>query len=42
VAARLARPGALREGVLAGQDRRLQAFTPQAVETVLRGYLDAL
>jgi glycosyltransferase involved in cell wall biosynthesis len=41
VAARLARPGALREGVLAGQDRRLQAFTPQAVETALRGYLDA-
>jgi L-malate glycosyltransferase len=42
VAHRLATPGPLRTAVLAGQERRLQAFTPRAVETALRGYLDAL
>lgn len=39
---RLARPGPLREAVLAGQDRRLQAFSPPAVEATLRGYVDSL
>jgi len=33
---------ALREAVLAGQDRRLPAFAPPAVERALRGYLDSL
>lgn len=33
---------ALRSQVLAGQDRRLQAFSPEAVEASLRGYVDAL
>ena len=33
---------ALRASVLAGQDRRLAAFAPAAVEKALRGYLDAL
>ena len=33
---------ALREAVLAGQDRRLPAFAPPAVEGALRGYLDSL
>ena len=42
MAQRLAAPGPLREAVLAGQDRRLQAFTPAAVEATLRGYLDSL
>jgi hypothetical protein len=28
--------------VLAGQDRRLPAFAPQAVESALRGYLESL
>jgi glycosyltransferase involved in cell wall biosynthesis len=42
LAARLARPGAFRDAVLAGQDQRLAAFTPAAVEAALRGYLDAL
>ncbi len=32
----------LRQAVLAGQDRRLAAFAPQAVETALRGYLESL
>jgi len=42
MAFRLARPGPLREAVLAGQDERLQAFAPAAVESALRGYLDSL
>jgi glycosyltransferase involved in cell wall biosynthesis len=42
VAARLARPGPLRDDVLARQERRRAAFAPPAVETALRGYLDAL
>jgi hypothetical protein len=32
----------LREAVLAGQDRRLPAFAPAAVEAALRGYLESL
>jgi glycosyltransferase involved in cell wall biosynthesis len=39
---RLARPGPLRDAVLAGQDRRLHAFSPPAVEAALRGYMDSL
>ena len=31
----------LREAVLAGQDRRLPAFAPAAVEEALRGYLES-
>ena len=31
----------LREAVLAGQDRRLPAFAPAAVEAALRGYLES-
>ena len=31
----------LREAVLAGQDRRLPAFAPAAVEGALRGYLES-
>jgi glycosyltransferase involved in cell wall biosynthesis len=42
MAHRLAAPGPLREAVLAGQERRLQAFAPAAVESALRAYLDAL
>jgi len=42
MAQRLARPGPLREAVLAGQDERLPAFGPPAVEAALRGYLDSL
>ena len=42
MAYRLARPGPWREAVLAGQDRRLSAFAPPAVEGALRGYLDSL
>lgn len=38
----LATDGALRERVLAGQRRRLEGFTPAAVETALRGYLERL
>jgi glycosyltransferase involved in cell wall biosynthesis len=38
----LATDAALREAVLAGQDRRLPAFAPEAVESSLRGYLEAL
>ena len=41
-ASRLARPGALRESVLAGQDARLAAFAPPAVEAALRGYVESL
>ncbi len=32
----------LRSGVLAGQDRRLPAFAPEAVESALRRYLESL
>jgi glycosyltransferase involved in cell wall biosynthesis len=32
----------LRERILAGQDRRLAAFAPAAVEQALRGYVDAI
>ncbi|HSB60876.1 MAG TPA: glycosyl transferase, partial [Vicinamibacteria bacterium] len=39
---RLVTDGALREAVLAGQDRRLAAFAPSAVEGALRGYLESL
>jgi len=38
----LATDESLRSSVLAGQDRRLAAFAPAAVESALRGYLDAL
>jgi glycosyltransferase involved in cell wall biosynthesis len=38
----LATDGALRERVLNGQRRRLDAFAPHAVETTLRGYLERL
>jgi L-malate glycosyltransferase len=38
----LAVDGALRAGVLAGQDRRLPAFAPEAVEADLRRYLEGL
>jgi L-malate glycosyltransferase len=39
---RLARPGPLRDAVLAGQDERVKAFAPAAVRAALRGYLDTL
>jgi hypothetical protein len=42
IAFRLARPGALRDAVLAGQDARLPALAPAAVEAALRGYMDSL
>ena len=32
----------LRESVLAGQRRRLEAFAPAAVEGTLRGYVESL
>jgi glycosyltransferase involved in cell wall biosynthesis len=32
----------LRAALLAGQDRRLEAFAPAAIETLLRGYVDSL
>jgi glycosyltransferase involved in cell wall biosynthesis len=38
----LATEGDLRAGVLAGQDRRLAAFAPPAVEAQLRGYVESL
>jgi hypothetical protein len=38
----LATDGGLRAAVLAGQERRLQAFAPAAVEGALQGYVDAL
>jgi L-malate glycosyltransferase len=38
----LAADASLRNAVLAGQDRRLPAFAPQAVEKALRGYLESL
>lgn len=42
VARALATDEALREAVLAGQDRRLEAFAPERVLGSLRGYLEAL
>jgi glycosyltransferase involved in cell wall biosynthesis len=39
---RLVHDAALREGVLAGQDRRVKDFAPAAVEARLRAYVDAL
>jgi glycosyltransferase involved in cell wall biosynthesis len=42
MASRLARPGPLRDTVLAGQDERLAAFAPAAVEATLRAYLGSL
>ncbi len=41
MAYRLATDHALREGVLAGQRRRLAAFAPAAVEDALRRYVAA-
>jgi L-malate glycosyltransferase len=38
----LASDAPLREQVLAGQDRRLVAFAPEAVESALKGYVEAL
>jgi glycosyltransferase involved in cell wall biosynthesis len=38
----LATDGGLRSAVLAGQERRLQAFAPAAVEGALKGYVDSL
>jgi glycosyltransferase involved in cell wall biosynthesis len=38
----LATDGRLRETVLAGQERRLGAFAPAAVEGALRGYVESL
>jgi L-malate glycosyltransferase len=38
----LARPGPLRESVLRGQDQRLLALAPAAVESALRDYLESL
>jgi hypothetical protein len=37
----LATDEALRAGVLAAQDRRLAAFSPDAVEAALRRYLES-
>ena len=42
MAHRLVADAALRESVLAGQRRRLQAFAPPAVEAALAGYLESL
>jgi glycosyltransferase involved in cell wall biosynthesis len=42
VAYRLTLDGDLRTAVLAGQEKRLPAFAPEAVEATLRGYLEAL
>ncbi len=42
VAHRLTLDDGLRAAVLAGQEHRLQAFAPEAVETTLRGYLESL
>jgi glycosyltransferase involved in cell wall biosynthesis len=39
---RLTSDPALRAAVLAGQDRRLQAFAPESVEARLRGHLHSL
>jgi glycosyltransferase involved in cell wall biosynthesis len=38
----LVRDHSLRASVLAGQDRRLDAFTPEAVERALRAYVESL
>jgi len=38
----LATDPVLREEVLAGQDRRVEAFSPAAVESALRAYVDSL
>jgi hypothetical protein len=38
----LASEGELRRAVLAGQERRLQAFAPERVEATLRGHLESL
>jgi L-malate glycosyltransferase len=38
----LAANASLRQGVLAGQDRRLPAFAPDAVEKTLRAYLESM
>jgi glycosyltransferase involved in cell wall biosynthesis len=42
IAHALATDHALRAQVLAGQDRRLSAFAPDALEEALRGYVDSL
>jgi glycosyltransferase involved in cell wall biosynthesis len=42
VAHRLTRDEALREAVLRGQDRRVQAFAPETVEARLRAHLESL
>jgi hypothetical protein len=42
MAHRLAQDGPLRDAVLAGQQRRLQAFAPETVERTLRGHVEAL
>jgi glycosyltransferase involved in cell wall biosynthesis len=42
IAHALATDDGLRTEVLAGQDRRLSAFAPDAVEGALRGYVDSL
>ena len=41
-AAAVARPGPLREGVLARQRERVRDFAPEAVERILRGHLESL
>jgi len=42
MAHRLVTDGALRQAVLAGQRRRLQAFAPETVEASLRAYVESL
>lgn len=42
MAHRLATDRGLRDGVIAGQRRRLEAFAPKTVEAALRGYVEAL
>jgi glycosyltransferase involved in cell wall biosynthesis len=42
VAHRLTQDDTLRTAVLAGQERRLQAFAPEAVEATLKGYLESM
>ena len=42
LAFRVTSDAALREAVLRGQERRLDAFAPEAVETTLRGHLESL
>ena len=41
-AAAVARPGPLRDGVLARQRERVRDFAPEAVERILRGHLESL